>query len=145
MNKDQRDWLRALRSGEYPQAKGAMRRTIGANKLTYCCLGVECVLHYDEGEVEWAEGGGSGLHVGGEYYTTELPPELMERLRLTHVDTETLAELNDGDFTFEDIADILEHTFKDGSIDVAVAACELGLTRTDSLRHDARVVGGAGA
>jgi hypothetical protein len=35
-------WLKALRSGEYKQAKNALRAVDGSG---YCCLGVLCELH----------------------------------------------------------------------------------------------------
>ena len=36
-------WVAALRSGEYPQGKGALRRTIQSEEK-FCCLGVLCEL-----------------------------------------------------------------------------------------------------
>lgn len=40
-------WIDALRSGEYKQTKGILRREGG--KGGYCCLGVLCDLHAKQG------------------------------------------------------------------------------------------------
>lgn len=42
-------WTAALRSGEYQQGTGALRR----NDETYCCLGVLCALAAEEGIVSF--------------------------------------------------------------------------------------------
>jgi hypothetical protein len=41
-------WLAALRSGEYQKGQNQLRRTVGENKYTYCCLGVLCDIHSKE-------------------------------------------------------------------------------------------------
>ena len=49
-------WLTALRSGDYAQGKGALRR---AQDDTYCCLGVLCDVMAQEGKGEWIAEGSS--------------------------------------------------------------------------------------
>ena len=41
-------WVEALRSGEYKQGKGALRR-----EGMFCCLGVLCDLHSKETRTSW--------------------------------------------------------------------------------------------
>lgn len=36
-------WVEALRSGQYQQARGAIKRTLPDGTAAYCCLGVLCV------------------------------------------------------------------------------------------------------
>lgn len=36
------DWLRALRSGEYEQGKGALEKQYPDGRVQNCCLGVLC-------------------------------------------------------------------------------------------------------
>lgn len=39
-----REWIKALRRGEYIQGKGLLRRSEGFH-TSYCCLGVEAKVH----------------------------------------------------------------------------------------------------
>lgn len=113
-------WIADLRSGKYPQGRGALRNSDG----TFCCLGVLCEIAVDNGVLvrtelfkyrdadqrtiagtlddsslmlEWA-----GLELGngaGEFTT---PQGKVERL----------TELNDRyDFTFSQIADVIDYMF----------------------------------
>lgn len=50
LTEHQQRWVDALRSGEYEQCEGALRR---GDK--YCCLGVACDLFKEELEEEWRE------------------------------------------------------------------------------------------
>ncbi len=49
--KFKKDWVEALRSGQYDQAKNVLRRVEYVDSddegptLGYCCLGVACVVH----------------------------------------------------------------------------------------------------
>lgn len=40
-----RQWLEALRSGEYKQGQQALKKKTAKGELQYCCLGVLCELH----------------------------------------------------------------------------------------------------
>jgi hypothetical protein len=99
------EWVAALRSGEYKQARGSLQQNDG-----YCCLGVLCEV------------------VGVEIKDTAviLPDEAKAKAgmqtcsgRLTHSNS-SLASLNDtgtdGDrmpLTFDEIADIIQLLYKE--------------------------------
>lgn len=81
-------WLAALRSGEYRQAKGALRRpgytAEGAASESFCCLGVLCEVAMAEGVAlrrvdKWGENGYEGT---GDDYTgivDAYPPGVVTR------------------------------------------------------------------
>lgn len=51
-------WVAALRSGEYKQGKGRLRRPLPGSEFEFCCLGVLCDLHAKETrQGEWLNGG----------------------------------------------------------------------------------------
>lgn len=53
-----RKWVAALRSGEYEQTKGALRRDGGdSGRVGYCCLGVACDV---SGLGEWVQASEDG-------------------------------------------------------------------------------------
>lgn len=110
------NWVSALKSGDYTQGDGHLKR---GDK--YCCLGVLCDLAAKAGVVETDE------HVyDGTFYravndpydgsTLVLPEAVMEWAGLDSrnpvVDTEdgqeSLADLNDGEVPFSEIADIID-------------------------------------
>ena len=98
-------WLKALRSGRYKQATGALRVGDG-----YCCLGVLCDLARKSqvGEWEYTE------EFDGE--SGELPPSVVAWAGLPGPDPEvmdkrhprTLSDLNDRGANFERIAALIE-------------------------------------
>jgi hypothetical protein len=109
-------WVAALRSGEYKQSVGYLKRDDG-----FCCLGVLSDVHAKEGGPQW-EHAGSGIQeverCGGyppqvtlnwaEFAETSLVPGLLTR----EGDGEGLVSLNDsGEFTFSQIADVIEYFF----------------------------------
>lgn len=57
MKKDIKDkWIAALRSGEYDQTKGVLRREDDEGRASYCCLGVLCELARLDGvPLAWTE------------------------------------------------------------------------------------------
>ena len=58
MNKDIKTlWVAALRSGDYEQAQGVLKRDGG-----FCCLGVLCDLHSKQYERKWYNGSYSEYH-----------------------------------------------------------------------------------
>ncbi len=122
MNKEiKKEWVAALRSGDYKQGRGSLR-----HNDAYCCLGVLCELHAKntEGEFakgldgEWAyfaDGVGKGVH----YPKKDMPPRAimdwagLDRNGVTFVTINgRSAELpthNDSfDATFDKIADAIE-------------------------------------
>lgn len=97
-----KDWIKALRSGDYQQGKNKLRN---ADDI-YCCLGVLCDI-YDEDGWEYND-----ILEEYEYRTdndvsSELLPKEM-KLELKY-NIQELVDLNDSlDHTFEYIADFVE-------------------------------------
>lgn len=86
----QREWLAALRSGQYKQTKGQLSR-----ENSFCCLGVLCVIS------------------GEPWNTYYFPPESIAKsfgLRCENPGPigRDCGSLNDDGKTFAEIADILE-------------------------------------
>ena len=120
-------WLDALRSGDYEQGIGALRKANGTD--TFCCLGVLCDLYQDAtGKGEWEKPGHrkkyrfitpngeeqgvlpddvcdwAGLEVN---QGASLSPDALPDDKSTHYN---LSSLNDADYSFGDIADVIEQT-----------------------------------
>jgi len=76
-------WIAALRSGQYNQAKGNLR----ADKRQFCCLGVACHL-YDSSRWEIGEDG----YRYDSNYDSQMPPSVAKWLAL-----DQLVEINDDD------------------------------------------------
>lgn len=132
-----RDFVAALRSGEYAQAKHQLRNSVG-----YCCEGV-AFERYAEPlgyEIQIKESGvmiALGLVTGDEVTrfrsTSVAPPEFWRDMGLRNVEVHNVfvfelpgmctirnedlrqwieyAALNDAGFTFEQIADLIEWQF----------------------------------
>jgi hypothetical protein len=77
MNRDVRDeWVRRLRSGDYVQGTGSLRR-VRDDVVHYCCLGVLCEVAREAGVVELNDelGGYRSVESPGEgTYNGVLPP-----------------------------------------------------------------------
>lgn len=116
-------WVRALRSGKYFQASGALRTEDG-----YCCLGVLCDV-YDSSKWTLATDEDFGDESIEWHYSTEfngfnnvmkdvLPDAVMEAAGLDLHNPEvpygidgtktSLAVINDSGATFKQIADLIE-------------------------------------
>lgn len=104
----QRKWVEALRSGEYRQTKGYLLME-GA----YCCLGVACL------SIGLSPEHALGADVFDGSYVAVLPPLVKDGMRFrgwcgefrNATDDEryqSLADLNDGGKTFDEIADFVE-------------------------------------
>ena len=101
-------WVSALRSGEYQQTKGFLRKEGG-----FCCLGVLCDLYGKENNVEW-----DLTHNGYEFQNKQsyLPSSVVEWSGIeghnSYVGGETnlpfFSGLNDSGSTFNEIADLIE-------------------------------------
>ena len=96
-------WLAALRSREYSQGKGRLRRTYLAGGDGYCCLGVLCDLsirHHNAASL-WAEarydGAGRAFKFNdeGDGYAGMPPREVTYWAGLALKDTEELSTIND--------------------------------------------------
>ena len=121
MNANAEKWVAALRSGEYAQAKGALRAY-----NSYCCLGVACDLYAKEtGQGEWLDleiledqigvRGAITFRVNEWEGRYTLPSEVQGWLGLSEEagkyldpDWVSLADLNDLNTPFDQIADIIE-------------------------------------
>lgn len=119
MNQDiKKQWVEALRSGEYTQGKGRLHD--GKN---FCCLGVLCGITKNKTHMDWEHRGNhytfngeSGLlpgivadacEIGGTNNPSSIPLTVL-------VDEEEydIDELNDlYDWTFNDLADLIEEQF----------------------------------
>jgi len=123
-----KEWIEALRSGEYQQGKYSLK----INEDIYCCLGVLCdkvkpkewkqregeeYIIYDEKEtlpieireILEVEGRGGNFYINSE--NTELR-KILQGVDCDDYEYFELAELNDDyGLTFDQIADILEAEF----------------------------------
>jgi hypothetical protein len=104
-------WLNALRSGEYQQTQRYLHDENG-----FCCLGVLCDLYGKENNVEWNLANNGHNYVFQDMVTI-LPRSVVEwagvkdhnaDFIINETRTETLANLNDTGFTFNEIADVIE-------------------------------------
>lgn len=114
MNPDVKaQWVAALRSGEYQQTTGALRRpTPEVGQLAFCCLGVLCDI---SGIGQWSD-----AFYAGDGGTLPDPVSAWAGIgvtdpvvRLDSGRTTCLSSLNDGTsgnerHTFEQIADLIE-------------------------------------
>lgn len=100
-------WVEALRSGDYSQGKGWLRKGDA-----YCCLGVLCDLldpggwRFDpvDGEWRWVIEYEGGSESGSGY----LPRETLRKVRLDSEHQDMLLTMNDSGRTFERIANYIE-------------------------------------
>ena len=113
-------WITALRSGDYRQGQGALRRKTDGED-TFCCLGVLCELAVEAGVIEAPKysttgvwGYGAPAHMGA---TSVLPMEVQEWSGVDScgmfggVVECSLTELNDNGTVFSRIADVIEAKF----------------------------------
>jgi hypothetical protein len=116
-----KQWVKALRSGEYKQGRSSLR-----NKDHFCCLGVLCDLHSktDGHRATWSVPDFCGdMKYGAiDKNETELPASVMRwagmhspnpvlefsSLAEPVLEFPSLAELNDNGRTFGEIADLIE-------------------------------------
>ena len=100
-------WVDALRSGDYQQTKGRLRK-----EDEFCCLGVLCDLYAKENNVEWQHNEVDGYFYGNHGF---IPPSsvvewsgIADSNPLVNDEIDTLAGLNDRGSTFNEIADLIE-------------------------------------
>jgi hypothetical protein len=95
-----KEWIAALRSGEYKQGEGFLHT---ADTEEFCCLGVLCDIAIDgdwiattsgSGRPVWSLDGSSGMPTGG----------TLDQLGLRASVASRLAAMNDSDDSFEKIA-----------------------------------------
>ena len=100
-------WVDALRSGEYQQTQRRLHDENG-----FCCLGVLCDLYGKENNVEWQHNEVDDYFYGNHGFI--LPSSVVEwsgiadSNPLVNGGINTLSELNDRGFTFNEIAYVIE-------------------------------------
>lgn len=111
-------WLDALRSGEYKQTRGMLRRCEeDTGQIGFCCLGVLCDLVQKEGIGRWEEN--SAWFVVRDAESRGLVPgpvmalvgwnQFNGELGVTEVRQTKLIHMNDDEkATFDQIADFIE-------------------------------------
>ena len=109
-NEIKQRWVSALRSGEYEQCRGLLRRN-----NQFCCLGVLCDLYGKEKGIEWVSDGNDRFVFLGS--NDVLPAEVVEWAGLPDHNPDIdypdryvtcIAGLNDHGADFEEIADVIE-------------------------------------
>lgn len=128
-------WADALRSGNYDQAEGVLRamaseynfdtgdvvRRDPDSKKKCCCLGVVCDLApigkwaEDNPEIFILEGNTvtdavatAGSTLAARTWDAMPPQEVLDWVGLSESEAAELARLNDGDWTFAEIADLID-------------------------------------
>lgn len=118
-------WLAALRSGGYKQTQGALCRVNAEGERSYCCLGVLTDLAEKRGIVQSARDARNRMqYFDDNSVNREAGVLLPSVLEWSGVDDSTgylprdvdgyeaLTGLNDeGNYTFEQIADVIEEQF----------------------------------
>lgn len=118
LNDAEKKLIAGLRSGDFKQVVGRLKRTDG-----YCCLGVACEISgLGKWGAKYSESGGFSFRPndGSIAVLTDLPEPVMKwlgwstRPGKTHIIRRGvnygfyLVELNDGGLTFDQIADVIE-------------------------------------
>jgi hypothetical protein len=108
-------WVAALRSGQYSQTKGQLRTTEAIAKMVqqpvgFCCLGVLSDVVKDEIGGYWDSHG--NFHDGDGGNNGYCLPLSVVKLTGLNDKQDTLATMNDGGSTFNEIADWIEDYIK---------------------------------
>lgn len=119
-------WVKALRSGKYKQGQGLLKQTTEQNKTSHCCLGVLCEIYNEEmrknKKKTLSEKVNNGLHEFNKQFE-HLPKPVQKWADLfgqigefTDVDRGiylgSLADMNDGGYSFKEIAKTIEKKWK---------------------------------
>jgi len=104
-----RKWTKALRSGEYKQCKGVLKRRQPAGHNTYCCLGVAIEVCGTQKEKKELLSFRPGMRGRMDSNSASMPATSQARLGLTFGLAGTLMNLNDTQKkSFKFIADYIE-------------------------------------
>ena len=119
-------WVKALRSGSYKQGRHALKYKTKAGVVRHCCLGVLCDLYQKEHKVKLRTDlnpGKDELERCKVFLFDDNEAGLPDRVMIwsgissddgvLHMDTQTLASMNDNGSDFKKIADIIEEEYKD--------------------------------
>lgn len=116
LNENAKKWVAALRSGDYKQGKFVLHNE---TEDKFCCLGVACEIYLKEGnrlEIFRMQAPGGIIATVYQDKLGELPSKVRKWLGLNTSDglyeqanrAKQLTVRNDGGYTFEQIADIIE-------------------------------------
>lgn len=123
MNENTKKWVAALRSGNYNQGQGLLHEILNAKKdpcHKFCCLGVACDLYCKEhDDIKVKEYATVSNSIYMEYSNNQgfLPDIIRDWLGLRHCAGQyfdgggrlnSLTDLNDKGFAFNQIADRIE-------------------------------------
>jgi hypothetical protein len=132
LNTDQYAWISELRSGNRQQTSDTLRGKDASGGYTFCCLGVAEEVYCEAKGIkpQWVKCNyysTSEFNLRGWSDAATLRPSRGKALRLDGGDMRMFASLNDTfGLDFEQIANVAEHMFLDGSISPLAAAVELG-------------------
>ena len=104
-------WVKALRSGDYKQGKGALCQKDNTSNLLFCCLGVAGdispleKIDKNSGFINFGFNGKPKYDSGYQYIANFMGL----KTTLGQYSHTSLANLNDDGFTFDQIADIIEY------------------------------------
>lgn len=99
-----RQWLEALRSGEYKQGRRYLRREFKGDSL-YCCIGVLCELH-SKPTGSWKNPDGMIYHYRG--WGSHLPIFMNDWAGIENETEAILTKANDNGADFPTIANWIE-------------------------------------
>lgn len=98
-------WVAALRSGEYVQGRGQLRTSVDE----FCCLGVLCSIYaLENSDFTATHTDHNGYEYDGEWLV--LPTGVQQWAGLPDEQV-VLIEMNDGNSTFDEIADYIEENY----------------------------------
>jgi hypothetical protein len=100
-------WKAALRSDEFKQITGVLRRIQDGDVVGHCCLGVAAEVAGAKIQLSSTVSAYKGEDTGG--HMDLLPPSLRADLGLDIEDETILAVENDSGVKFATIADMLDH------------------------------------
>jgi hypothetical protein len=126
-----KQWIKALRSGEYTQTKNCLKNDRG-----FCALGVLCDIVSKRDNVSWKEvSSGTGSYYEFEGEDLILPRKLMKEVGLRLTEDDAVSELNDAEGkTFSEIADIIEQDKLSEYWDSMVAETEKNLSKKTAIQ-----------
>lgn len=120
-SKTKKNWLKALRSGEYKQGEAALRKEANDGIEKFCCLGVLCDLvepnqwrrvagHGFDEAVAWCNGpaGNNGIPRKDLLEKLGLNRKISRSNRFGYSIAEKLAYMNDNGKNFTEIANWIE-------------------------------------
>lgn len=111
VRKNRKAWCAALRSREYRQCTGALRDIVHDHLgpfVGYCCLGVACDAHDPKGwePLEAKTHWDVSVFYGDD--DNHMPPRVAKVYGIDMEEAARLTRLNDGGYTFEEIANYIE-------------------------------------